>query len=131
MPHHCFGGACFSLPCGRERAHVGRVVLAAEIAIQAAEFGVAGDQGVERAALDNFLLQLAGEAFDRRPPQTCGHATERDATAFGRRHGATQSRGAVPVTGTPPWTSPSPLPSPAGSAASGSVSCRPAPMASL
>src|SRR5450759_5812834 len=105
MPHHCVGGACFSLPCCRERQHVSRVVLGAKVAIQAPQLRIASYQYIERAALANFLLQRAGEALDRRPPQTCGDATEPDATAFGRRHGARP--------------------------ASGSVSWRPAPMASL
>ncbi len=47
-----------------KREHVGGVVLAAEVAIQAAQFGIAGDQAVERAALGDLALQAAGEAFD-------------------------------------------------------------------
>src|SRR5674476_275771 len=113
-----------------EREHVGRVVLAAEVAIEAAELGVAGDQGVERAPLANFLFQRAGEASDRRPPQTCRDPTEPDATAFGRGHGAPQASGAVSVGGISTLTSPFPFPFPATGSASGRVSWRPAPMAS-
>src|ERR1035438_2305108 len=131
MPHYCFGGACFSLPCRREREHVGGGVLATEIAIQAAQFGVARDQGVERAALGGLLLQRAGEAFDRRPAQSCGDATERDATAFGRRHGSAQACAAVSAGGISTLISPFPLPFSVAGSASGSVSWRPAPIASL
>src|ERR1017187_2929804 len=125
----------FWLPCCREREHVGRVVLAAEVAVQAAELGVARDQGIERAAFGNFLTQRTGEAFDACPAQTGGGATERDATAFGRRHGAPQASGAVSVSGISTLTSPFPFPLAfpfsAGGSASGRVSWRPAPMASL
>ena len=50
---------------GREREDVGGVVLAAEVAVQAAQFGVAGDQHVEGAALGDFLSQVPRETLDR------------------------------------------------------------------
>ena len=66
------------LACGRWQAADGNdstsvaIVLAAEVAIQAAQFGVAGDQAVECAALGDFVLELAGESSraraGERPP---------------------------------------------------------------
>src|ERR1017187_8451916 len=115
MPHQCrqttrVGGACFSLPCCRERQHVGGVVLPAEVAIEPSQLGVARDQNIKSPAFGNFLLQPAGEAFDASPAQTCGDATEPYATAFGRRHGAPQASGAVSVRGISTLISPFPFP---------------------
>src|ERR1017187_4334306 len=135
MPRPCIGGACFSLPCCRERQHVCRVVLAAEVAIQPSEFGVTSDQNIESPTLGDFLRRRAGEAFDACPPQTCGDATKPYATAFGRRHGAPQASGAVSVSGISTLISPFPFPLAfpfsTGGSASGRVSWRPAPIASL
>jgi hypothetical protein len=67
-----------------ERKHVGRVILAAKLSIEAAQLGVAGDQAIEALAASDLTLQFAGEA----PKRVCGrfgHRTaKRDSTAFWR-----------------------------------------------
>ena len=70
---------------GGKREHVGGVVLAAEIAIQAAQFGIAGDAGNRTARpLATSSLQAAGEAFARLAAAEVGwRAAEGDATAVG------------------------------------------------
>ncbi len=123
-------------PGGGKREDVSGVILMAEIAVEAAEFGIAGDQRVEGRTARHLFLKTASEAFDGRAAQSGGNATERDATAFGGGHGDAQACGAVSVGGISTWTSPFPfsavpLPVSAGGSASFRENWRPAPMASL
>jgi hypothetical protein len=47
----------------RKREDIGRVVFAEEIAVEAPQIAVAGDEACERAILGNFAAQSSGEAF--------------------------------------------------------------------
>ena len=47
----------------RERQDIGRVVFAQEVAVEAAEFAVAGNQAGEAGASGDFAAQSPGEAF--------------------------------------------------------------------
>src|SRR6185437_2636078 len=79
---------------------VGSIVLLAELAIQAAQFGIAGDEHVEAAAAGDFRLELSGEEGEAPLAQRLRDAPEYHSTAVGRIHGGAQACGAVSVTGT-------------------------------
>jgi hypothetical protein len=50
--------------------------------IQAAQFGIARDQAVERAALAHFHLQAAGESLNGAAVEIRRHAPERNGAAW-------------------------------------------------
>jgi hypothetical protein len=68
---------------GGKRKHVGGVIQTAKFAIQAAQFGIAGDEAIERLALGNFFLQAAGEKLHRAPAKIGWRAAESHGTAIG------------------------------------------------
>jgi len=66
-----------------KREYIGGVVFAAEVAVQAAQFGVGGNQAIEGPAAAKFTLQTAGKAAQSEGAQIRGDSTECNSTAFG------------------------------------------------
>lgn len=62
-------------PAGK-RQHVGRIVVAEELQVKPLEFGVAGEQAIEAAALSYFLLKAFGKRTDGRTVKPRGTALE-------------------------------------------------------
>src|SRR4051794_25625793 len=81
--HHRNGEIAEMAVLAGERQHVRRVVLAAEIAIEAAQLGVAGDQAIEAAAAGNTAFQSAREGGKGSGAHVRRGAAKRDGTAFG------------------------------------------------
>jgi hypothetical protein len=68
---------------GGERQHVGGVIVAQKLKVQAAQFGIARDQAVEGAAMGHFHLEAAGESLDEPAAEIRRDAPERNGTALG------------------------------------------------
>ena len=121
-----------SLSTGWEGEHVGGVILAAEVAVQAAEFGVAGDQSVEGAVLGDFLLEACGRNVGSGARRKVA-GTRRNVTLLpsGDDMAALQAWVAASADGISTLTSPFPFSAGGTGSASGRVSCRAAPIASL
>ncbi len=61
---------------GGKRQYVGRVIVAEEFAIQAAQLAIVGDQAVKLAAGRNRITQAAGEGLERWTAQSGGSAAK-------------------------------------------------------
>ena len=68
---------------GGKRKHVGGVIQSAELPIQAAQLGIAGDEAIERLSLGDLFLEAAGEAFHGAAAEIGWRAAESYGTAVG------------------------------------------------
>ncbi len=97
------------LACARsagKRKHIGGVILAAKSRFRRAQFGIAGDQAVEGAAIGDLAPAACGRSAGWARGRNVGGGTaESDATAFGRGHGALRPAAACGGGSRPPLRS--------------------------
>jgi hypothetical protein len=68
---------------GRKRKHVRGVIQAAKLAIEAAQFGVAGDEAIKRLSFGDFVPEAVGKALHGAAAEIGWRAAENYGTAVG------------------------------------------------